>query len=239
MRKTIPWPPRPEISSCSVPELLVAPILRQGATARSVYLPSGVWFNFWSGEAIRGGRHVLAEANLEMLPLYVRAGTILPMNPVQQYVDERPVDTCTAPSLAGNRWRALLVRTTANPWSTNAARFTNGKSLSHAANRPFPDFCRCTRRPSQRRAAVAGGLRNTSRPARVTSGGHTVPVRFDPDLALCAFELRNRRRPLKSNGVSSGEGPGKGPTLTPCGIYDLVGRDSPYRAVADSWSLSS
>src|SRR5262249_9155568 len=55
-------------------DLLVAPILRQGATARSVYLPSGIWHDFWTGATHRGGCHVLAEAPLETLPIYVRDG---------------------------------------------------------------------------------------------------------------------------------------------------------------------
>ena len=60
-------------------DLLVAPVLRQGARARSVYLPNDLWYDFWTGEGFQGGRHVVAEAPLEVLPLYVRAGGMVPM----------------------------------------------------------------------------------------------------------------------------------------------------------------
>ncbi|MDB6017184.1 MAG: alpha-glucosidase [Pedosphaera sp.] len=73
--------------------LLVAPILRQGATARSVYLPRGVWFNFWTGERHEGGQHIVATAPMELIPLFARAGAIVPMSAVQQFVGEKPVDT--------------------------------------------------------------------------------------------------------------------------------------------------
>lgn len=69
------------------PDLLVAPILRRGAKARSVYLPRGQWFNFWTGEMHDGLQHVVAHAELDTLPLFVRGGAIIPMGPVQQQVN--------------------------------------------------------------------------------------------------------------------------------------------------------
>src|SRR4029453_4730163 len=72
--------------------LLVAPILRQGATARSVYLPAGEWYDFWTGQRYAGPQHAPALADLKKLPLFIRAGAIVPMGPVQQYVGEKPSD---------------------------------------------------------------------------------------------------------------------------------------------------
>ena len=72
--------------------LLVAPILRQGSTARCVYLPRGEWFDFWSGQKFSGGQHVIALAPLETIPIFVRAGSIVPMTAVQQFVGEKTAD---------------------------------------------------------------------------------------------------------------------------------------------------
>lgn len=69
--------------------LLVAPVVEKGATTRRVYLPPGAWYDFWTGERVEGGREVERPVDLMTLPLYARAGTILPLGPVKQYVDEK------------------------------------------------------------------------------------------------------------------------------------------------------
>lgn len=71
---------------------MAAPIYRPGVDHRAVYLPEGTWYDWWSGEAHTGPTHILAHAPLERMPLYARAGAIIPMAPVMQYVDERPMD---------------------------------------------------------------------------------------------------------------------------------------------------
>jgi alpha-D-xyloside xylohydrolase len=58
-----------------------------------VYLPKGAdWYNFWTGEKHTGGQTVLTDAPLDTLPLYVKAGSIVPMGPVQEWVDQKPAD---------------------------------------------------------------------------------------------------------------------------------------------------
>ena len=74
---------------------LVAPVIEEGATRRIVYLPAGVWYDFWTDEPLNGPAHVEVEAPLERLPLFVRAGAVVPMGPPLQYVGERPVDRLT------------------------------------------------------------------------------------------------------------------------------------------------
>ncbi len=70
-------------------DLLAAPILRPGQTSRLLYLPAGTWFEFWTGKSVQGGAMIQAEAPLETVPLYVRAGAILPMGPEMNYVGEK------------------------------------------------------------------------------------------------------------------------------------------------------
>jgi alpha-glucosidase len=67
-------------------DLLVAPVLRAGAVARSVYLPNDVWYDFWTGERFEGGDHVLADAPLDRIPLFVRAGALIPMGRERQSI---------------------------------------------------------------------------------------------------------------------------------------------------------
>jgi alpha-glucosidase (family GH31 glycosyl hydrolase) len=69
--------------------LLVAPVVEQGATIRKVYLPKGNWYDFWTNERMEGGREISREIALDVMPLYVRAGSILPLGPVKQYVSEK------------------------------------------------------------------------------------------------------------------------------------------------------
>ena len=72
-------------------DLLVAPVVDKGATTRRLYLPRGSWFDFWTNEQLEGGRELDRPVDLATMPLYVRAGAVIPMGPVRQYVDE-PVD---------------------------------------------------------------------------------------------------------------------------------------------------
>jgi len=73
------------------PAILVSPVLKADVTQRSVYLPpSPTWYDFWTGESISGGQEVEAEAPLDRLPLYVRAGSILPMGPEIEYAEQNP-----------------------------------------------------------------------------------------------------------------------------------------------------
>jgi len=76
-------------------DLLVAPVVEKGATSRSLYLPGGSWYDFWTHERTDGGREIARKVNLETSPLYVRAGAILPMGPVKQYTGEPVEDALT------------------------------------------------------------------------------------------------------------------------------------------------
>ncbi|WP_438026511.1 glycoside hydrolase family 31 protein [Sorangium sp. So ce233] len=70
------------------PAFLVNPVTTAGATSRSVYLPAGTWYDFWTGATTDGGRTVSAPAPLSELPLYVKAGSIVPMGPSIQYATQ-------------------------------------------------------------------------------------------------------------------------------------------------------
>jgi alpha-D-xyloside xylohydrolase len=72
------------------PALLIAPITEQGATSRSVYLPAGNdWFNFWTDERLHGGRRVEVAAPIDTIPIFVRAGSILPLGTAIESTDQK------------------------------------------------------------------------------------------------------------------------------------------------------
>lgn len=77
------------------PSLLVAPVCQKGATGREVYLPEGDWYDFWTGEMRRGGGSFFAAAPLEKMPLFVKAGAIVPTWPVMNFVGEKPIERVT------------------------------------------------------------------------------------------------------------------------------------------------
>jgi alpha-glucosidase (family GH31 glycosyl hydrolase) len=70
-------------------DVLVAPVVEKGAESRKVYLPAGGWCDFWTQERVEGGREISRKVDLATLPLYVRAGSILPLSPVKQFAGER------------------------------------------------------------------------------------------------------------------------------------------------------
>ncbi len=74
------------------PSLLVSPVTEQGATVRHMYLPAAGWYNFWSGSLEKGGQAIDTPAPLERLPLFVRAGAILPLGPDLQYAAQKAAD---------------------------------------------------------------------------------------------------------------------------------------------------
>jgi alpha-glucosidase (family GH31 glycosyl hydrolase) len=76
-------------------DLLVAPVTCRGATHWTVYLPDGVWHDFWTHQAYRGPGGVTVAAPLDTLPLFVRAGALLPLGPVMQYDGELVADELT------------------------------------------------------------------------------------------------------------------------------------------------
>lgn len=68
--------------------ILVAPIVTQGSTKRLVYLPEGEWFDYHTKEKVYGGKYIVVDALLDICPIYVKAGSILPVYPKMQYIGE-------------------------------------------------------------------------------------------------------------------------------------------------------
>jgi alpha-D-xyloside xylohydrolase len=72
------------------PALLIAPVTEQGATSREVYLPAGTdWYNYWTNERLHGGQSVTVAAPIDTIPIFVRAGSILPLGAPVESTNER------------------------------------------------------------------------------------------------------------------------------------------------------
>lgn len=74
-------------------QMLVAPVIEPGQTARLVYLPEGIWYDYWTKEKWNGGQYIIKEAPVDVCPIYVKAGSIIPNYPIQQYVGEKEIES--------------------------------------------------------------------------------------------------------------------------------------------------
>lgn len=85
-------------------DILVAPVVEKDATSRTLYLPRGTWHDFWTGEKFEGGREITKAVDLATIPLYCRAGSIIPMGPIKQYAEEKidsPLELIVYPGTDG------------------------------------------------------------------------------------------------------------------------------------------
>jgi alpha-D-xyloside xylohydrolase len=74
------------------PAFLVNPVTEPEISTRPVYLPKTTWYDFWTGTVSEGGRFINAITPLDRLPLYVRAGSIVPLGPDEEWSTEKPAD---------------------------------------------------------------------------------------------------------------------------------------------------
>jgi len=73
-------------------KILICPVLGPGQTSRNVYLPKGKWYYFWDNEVVEGGKEVAVATPLETMPIFIKAGSVIPEYPVMQYVGEKEIE---------------------------------------------------------------------------------------------------------------------------------------------------
>ncbi|MDP5198733.1 glycoside hydrolase family 31 protein [Flavobacterium sp. DG2-3] len=76
-------------------QILVCPILEPNAVGRRMYIPRGEWYNYWTNELFIGGREIWIDTKFDEIPVFVKAGAVIPKYPVQQYVGELEFDELT------------------------------------------------------------------------------------------------------------------------------------------------
>ncbi len=91
------YPDDPEVRDLSDqwllgPALMPCPVYEYKARSRSVYFPMGLWYDFYTGRPMAGGKRFTVDAPYGRMPLYVRAGSILPIGPEMEWTSEKPAD---------------------------------------------------------------------------------------------------------------------------------------------------
>jgi alpha-glucosidase (family GH31 glycosyl hydrolase) len=89
-------------------DLLVAPVVEKGATVRAVYLPAGTWYDWWTGEKLVGQRWIKRTVDLATMPIYVRAGAIVPLDPVRQHTAQAATEPTTLQIYRGANGQFVL-----------------------------------------------------------------------------------------------------------------------------------
>jgi alpha-glucosidase len=75
--------------------ILVCPIIEPNAKGRRMYVPRGKWYNYWTDEVVKGGKEQWVDADIDLMPIFINEGAIIPKYPVQQYVGELEIDQLT------------------------------------------------------------------------------------------------------------------------------------------------
>ena len=76
-------------------QLLISPIVKKGKTNQKLYLPEGLWYHYWTARAFEGKQKIEINAPLSQIPIFIKAGSVIPHYPIRQYTDEKPVDELT------------------------------------------------------------------------------------------------------------------------------------------------
>jgi hypothetical protein len=197
-------------------DLLAAPVLRAGARGRAVYLPRGRWldgraalrydaagdggYHVAGGRMLRGGRTVRAAAALDELPLYVRAGAVLPLLPA----DVSTLSDYGAGHVVRLRDRADRLRLLAFPAGRSSAGFfARERVVSRPARGVWRLEVHGTRTRRFELEAATAGLRGSGggrfTPCGVRLGGHDLPRdawRFDAPRRVLTATFTTRRAAL-------------------------------------------
>ncbi len=173
-------------------DLLVAPVLRAEVTERSVYLPAGDWYDYWSGERLAGGRSIDVPVTLSSIPIFVRAGAFVFTQPVVQSTGEmpgQPLEVTLFPGGASERW---LYEDAGNGFEYQRGAFARRR---FAARRDASGLLieigapEGTYRPQPR--ALILTLRSQASAANVSVGGSSLPRVDDLQKAERGWSAKN------------------------------------------------
>src|SRR5690606_7666716 len=78
---------------CFGDKILVSPVLNPGQQHKMVYLPSGSWYYYWDDSKFDGGKEHGVDTPMDEMPIFIKAGTVLPEYPVMQHVHEKKIES--------------------------------------------------------------------------------------------------------------------------------------------------
>jgi alpha-D-xyloside xylohydrolase len=153
------------------PAFLVAPVTQFKARTRQVYLPAGTsWYDFYTGRSEAGGRTIKADAPYERMPLFVRAGSIVPIGPEIQHTAQAPGGPVTLNVYTGADGQFSLYE-------------DDGTSMQYANGQ----FARIPMRYDERTGTLTVGAREGSYPGMAVN--RTINIRWMTPGRARALEL--------------------------------------------------
>jgi alpha-glucosidase (family GH31 glycosyl hydrolase) len=159
--------------------MMIAPVTEKGATSRRVYLPRGQWYDFFSGESVAGEREIDRPVDLATMPIYVRAGAILPLGPVKQYTSENVQEPLSIRVYPGADGRFMLYEDDGTSFDYRSGEWMGVEFVWHDRDRQLMlSLAEGSRmRPPQSRLIVAG-LVNEKATVTIRFDGRTIGVKF-------------------------------------------------------------
>jgi alpha-glucosidase len=158
--------------------LMVCPVTTKGAATRSVYLPEGIWFDYWSGKKYQGKQYIHVVSPLDTIPLFVKAGAIIPMQPEMNYTGEKPVDRITLEVFPGDSSfdlyedDGLSLKYQKGQYSlTRISLETHDRSIKLTVKKPEGQFT-----PDEHRYLAKIHVGDLKVPSSVTENGQTLTV---------------------------------------------------------------
>src|SRR5690606_15140104 len=117
--------------------MMVCPVTVKGAVTRTVYLPEGTWYDYWTGEKYNGKQYKLVVAPKDKLPIFIKAGGIIPMQPEMNYFGEKPVDVITLDIFPGKDSQFELYEDDGRTLNYQNGQYAITKIVSSFVNNKF------------------------------------------------------------------------------------------------------
>ena len=175
------YPDDPEVRDLSDqwlfgPALMPCPVYEYKARTRSVYLPAGGWYDFYTGVYYPGGGRITADAPYARMPLYVRAGSILPIGPAMEYTDQKPADEMLIVVYAGADARFTLYEDDGVSYAYEKGQFSTIEFFWDEEARQL--------HIGERKGTYPGVLKNRTFRVRVLDPAHPQPYDADGNGAM-------------------------------------------------------